>query len=76
MRALMKPYAGPGLELRDIPEPTPGPGEVKIRVIRAGLCGTDLHIQDWDDWSASMLHPPMVIGPDLHDLAVELVPDH
>ena len=74
MRALMKPYAGPGLELRDIPEPTPDPGEVKIRVIRAGLCGTDLHIQDWDDWSASMLHPPMVIGHEFYGEIVEIGP--
>ena len=72
MRALMKTHAGPGLELREIPEPTPGPGEVKIRVMRAGLCGTDLHIQDWDPWSASQLHPPMTIGHEFYGEIVEL----
>lgn len=48
MRALIKATAGPGLELREVPEPTCGPLDVKIRVFRGGLCGTDLHIQQWD----------------------------
>ena len=74
MRALVKPHAGPGLELRDVPEPSPGMGEVKIRVMRAGLCGTDLHIQDWDEWSAGMLHPPMTIGHEFYGEIVEIGP--
>ena len=49
MRALMKTDAGPGLELVDVPEPECGPDQVKIRVLRAGLCGTDLHLESWDD---------------------------
>jgi threonine 3-dehydrogenase len=72
MRALVKPHAGPGLELRDIPEPEPRPGEVKIRVLRAGLCGTDLHIEHWDDWAASMLRPPLVVGHEFYGEIVEL----
>ncbi|MGD8150390.1 L-threonine 3-dehydrogenase [Ornithinimicrobium sp. Y1694] len=72
MRALVKPAAGPGLELLDVPEPTPGPGEVKIRVLRAGLCGTDLHIESWDDWAASMLKPPLVVGHEFYGEIVEL----
>ncbi|WP_298888953.1 L-threonine 3-dehydrogenase [uncultured Serinicoccus sp.] len=74
MRALIKPTAGPGLELTDVPEPTPGPGEVKIRVLRAGLCGTDLHIEAWDDWAASMLEPPLVVGHEFYGEIVELGP--
>ena len=62
MRALVKTTPGPGLELIDVPEPTPGPGEVKIRVLRAGLCGTDVHLHDWDDWAASVVRTPMTIG--------------
>ncbi|MGI8645750.1 MAG: L-threonine 3-dehydrogenase [Nocardioides sp.] len=62
MRALVKMAPGPGLELIDVPEPTPGPGEVKIRVLRAGLCGTDVHLHDWDDWAASVVRTPMTIG--------------
>ncbi|GGK59052.1 L-threonine 3-dehydrogenase [Ornithinimicrobium pekingense] len=72
MRALVKPNAGPGLELREVPEPEPGPGEVKIRVLRAGLCGTDLHIESWDDWAASMLEPPLVVGHEFYGEIVEL----
>ena len=74
MRALVKPTAGPGLELLDVPEPEPGRGEVKIRVLRAGLCGTDLHIESWDDWAASMLKPPLVVGHEFYGEIVELGP--
>lgn len=74
MRALRKTHAGPGLELRDVLEPTPGPGEVKIRVLRAGLCGTDLHIDAWDEWAASMLAPPLTIGHEFYGEVVEVGP--
>jgi len=50
------------LELVEVPEPEPGPGEVKIRVRRAGLCGTDLHLHDWDDWAASTVSTPLTLG--------------
>lgn len=62
MRALVKAAAGPGLRLLEVPEPAPGPGEVQIRVLRAGLCGTDLHLYDWDDWAAATVSPPMITG--------------
>ena len=78
MRALVKPRPGPGLELMEVPEPSPGLGEVKIRVLRAGLCGTDLHIENWDDWAASMLRPPLVVGHEFYGEVVEVgegVPD-
>ncbi|MCO5310445.1 MAG: L-threonine 3-dehydrogenase [Austwickia sp.] len=66
MRALVKTQAGPGLDLRDVPEPTPGPDEVKIRVLRAGLCGTDLHIESWDEWAAATLRPPLITGHEFY----------
>lgn len=72
MRALVKPTAGPGLELVDVPEPSPGRDEVKIRVLRAGLCGTDLHIEAWDDWAAAMLEPPLIVGHEFYGEIVEL----
>ncbi|GAA1726742.1 L-threonine 3-dehydrogenase [Isoptericola hypogeus] len=62
MRALTKLRPGPGLELIDVPEPEAGPGEIKIRVLRAGLCGTDLHLEAWDDWAASTVTAPLVLG--------------
>ena len=58
----------------DIPEPQVGPGEVKIRVLRAGLCGTDLHIESWDDWAAGMLKPPLVVGHEFYGEIVEVGP--
>ena len=52
MRALIKPGPGPGLELVERPKPDVGPADVLIAVKRAAICGTDLHIFDWDDWAA------------------------
>ena len=60
VRALAKVRPGPGLELIDRPEPVCGDWEVKIRVLRAGLCGTDLHLQEWDAWAAAQRRPQHV----------------
>lgn len=75
MRALVKPSAGPGLELVERPEPTVGPGDVKIKVLRAGLCGTDLHLEQWDDWAASTVRPPLVLGHEFFGEVVEVAED-
>ncbi len=75
MRALVKTEAGPGLTLTDVPEPNPGPSEVKVRVLRAGLCGTDLHIESWDDWAATTLKPPLVVGHEFYGEVVEIGDD-
>ncbi len=70
MKALVKGAQGPGLELTDVPEPEPGPNEVKLRVLRTGICGTDLHIEAWDDWAAATIAPPLVVG---HEFVGEVV---
>ena len=70
MKALYKPAAAAGLELVDRPEPSAGAGEVKIRVLRAGICGTDLHIEAWDEWAAAAVNQPLVVG---HEFAGEVV---
>src|SRR3989304_1058021 len=70
MRAIRKPRPEPGLELCEVPEPTVGPTDVLIRVKHAGVCGTDLHIADWDEWAQGRLHPPVVVG---HEFAGEIV---
>jgi threonine 3-dehydrogenase len=62
VRALVKTHAGPGLELREVERPTIGPSDVLIRVTHAAICGTDLHIEEWDDWAASNVHPPVIVG--------------
>ena len=62
MDAIVKPSAAPGLELRQVPVPTPGPGEVLIKIHKTAICGTDVHIYDWNEWSTQHIKPPMVIG--------------
>jgi threonine 3-dehydrogenase len=66
MKALVKANAEPGLWLQDVPEPAAKPGEVLIKVLRTGICGTDLHIRKWDTWAQGALRPPVVIG---HEIA-------
>lgn len=62
MDAIVKPTAAPGLEIRKVPVPKPAAGEVLIKVHKTAICGTDVHIYDWNDWSAAHVKPPMVIG--------------
>lgn len=66
----MKTQAGPGLELTEVPTPEAGPGQVLIKVLRTGICGTDLHIDSWDDWAARVVRAPLVVG---HEFAGEVV---
>jgi threonine 3-dehydrogenase len=74
MRALVKPAAGPGLEIRTVPVPVPGYGEVLVRVRAGGICGTDLHIDGWDPWAASRVRPPRVIGHEFCGTVVGMGP--
>ncbi|KUH39195.1 MULTISPECIES: L-threonine 3-dehydrogenase [Streptomyces] len=62
MKALVKQKAEPGLWLMDVPEPETGPGDVLIRVLRTGICGTDLHIRSWDNWARQTVSTPLVLG--------------
>jgi threonine 3-dehydrogenase len=62
MRALVKETAGPGIVLREVPVPACGPSEALIRVHHAGVCGTDLHIWEWDSWASQRLRPPVIVG--------------
>jgi threonine 3-dehydrogenase len=70
MKALVKRSREPGLWLEDVPEPTIGINDVLIRVRRAGICGTDLHIYNWDEWAQRTIPVPMVIG---HEFVGEIV---
>jgi len=62
MNALVKSHPKPGLWLEEIPVPVPGINDVLIRVLITGICGTDLHIYEWDQWSQSTIPVPLVIG--------------
>ncbi|WP_340557053.1 L-threonine 3-dehydrogenase [Streptomyces sp. GSL17-111] len=70
MKALVKHRAEPGLWLMDVPEPETGPGDVLIRVLRTGICGTDLHIRSWDGWARRAVATPRVLG---HEFVGEVV---
>jgi threonine 3-dehydrogenase len=70
MQAIVKPARAAGLSVKSVPKPMAGPGEVLIAVRHAGVCGTDLHIADWDAWAEGRLKPPLVIG---HEFAGEVV---
>ena len=62
MKALVKSRSERGLWLEEVPEPEIGINDVKIRVLLTGICGTDLHIYEWDDWAKSTIPVPLVIG--------------
>ncbi len=70
MKALVKSESAPGLWLKDIPEPAIGINDVLIRVSHTGICGTDLHIYQWDDWAQATIPVPMAIG---HEFVGEIV---
>jgi threonine 3-dehydrogenase len=72
MKALFKPAAAAGLELTERPDPVAGPADVIIRVLRTGICGTDLHIRRWDDWAASAVAAPLVPGHEFYGEVVEI----
>ena len=62
MKALVKSTPARGLELKDVPMPIVGINDVLIQVERTGICGTDLHIYEWDAWAAKTVPTPLVIG--------------
>ena len=70
MKALVKSKPSCGLWLEEVPEPEFGINDVKVRVLRTGICGTDLHIYEWDAWAQSTIRVPMVIG---HEFVGEIV---
>ena len=70
MKALVKSKAEPGLWLEDVPEPTIGINDVKIRVLKTGICGTDLHIYQWDAWASATVPVGLIIG---HEFVGEII---
>ncbi len=70
MKALVKKYPQKGLWLEDVPEPITGSNDVKIKIHKTAICGTDLHIYNWDEWSQKTIKTPLVIG---HEYVGEIV---
>ncbi|MBI1347357.1 L-threonine 3-dehydrogenase [bacterium] len=70
MHALVKQHSELGLWLMDIPEPTMGINDVRIKVLKTGICGTDLHIYKWDAWAQKTIPVPMAVG---HEFVGEVI---
>lgn len=70
MKALVKAKAEKGLWLQDAPVPDIGEEDVLIRVNKTGICGTDIHIWNWDEWAAKTVPVPLIVG---HEFAGEIV---
>ncbi len=72
MRALVKSRAEPGIWMEDVPRPTIGPNDLLIRVHYASICGTDLHIVEWDAWAQRTVRVPLVIGHEFEGAIAEI----
>ncbi len=72
MRAVLKGRSGPGAVLGEVADPRPGPGEVLLKPVATGICGTDLHILDWNAWAAARVRPPRVMGHEMAGLVLRL----
>src|ERR1700676_1267629 len=70
MLAVVKPEAAPGAEIREVKIPAYGRTEVLVKVKVASICGTDLHIYEWDRWAQGRIHPPLIPG---HEFCGEVV---
>src|SRR5260370_42160379 len=70
MLAIVKKEANPGLRLDHVPMPLVGINDVLIKVLRTGICGTDVHIETWDSWAKKTVPVPLVIG---HEFVGEIV---
>jgi threonine 3-dehydrogenase len=72
MHALVKQSPAPGIDLADIPKPTVGHNDVLIRVKRTAICGTDVHIYNWDEWARKTIPVPMAVGHEYCGVVVEV----
>lgn len=74
MRAVVKTSSGPGLDMIDMPMPELGPDEVLLQVKATSICGTDLHIRNWDPWAQTHVVPPIVVGHEMCGVVVDKGP--
>ena len=64
MKALSKLYAKSGIWMTEVDQPGPGHNDLLIRIHKTAICGTDMHIYHWDEWSQKTIPVPMVVGPE------------
>jgi threonine 3-dehydrogenase len=72
MKALVKSQRAPGIWLEDVPEPTMGPNDIRIRIGKTAICGTDMHIYLWDHWAQKTIPVPMAVGHEYCGVIVEI----
>jgi len=70
MKALVKSQRAPGIWMEEVPEPKVGPNDVRVKVHKTAICGTDIHIYNWDQWAQKTIPVPMHVG---HEYAGEIV---
>ncbi len=70
MKALVKAKPEPGIWMEEAPEPAVGHNDVLIKIRKTAICGTDIHIYNWDEWSRKTIPVPMTIG---HEFVGEVV---
>ena len=72
MKALVKAKAEPGLWLEERPVPSVGPFDALVKVNKTGICGTDIHIYNWDEWAQRTIPVPLVVGHEYSGVIAEL----
>jgi len=75
MKAVVKTHAGAGAELREVPLPQIGARDALVKIRAVSICGTDLHIFNWNNWSAGRVKPPIILGHELCGDVVEVGKD-
>jgi threonine 3-dehydrogenase len=70
VQAVLKAEAAPGFTMCDVGEPSAAPGELLLRVVAASVCGTDVHLYEWNPWAQSRVRPPRIMG---HEICGEVV---
>lgn len=72
MKAIVKKNPGPGLVMEDVPVPEIGINDVLIKITKTSICGTDVHIHNWDQWAQKTIKPPMTIGHEFVGTVAEI----
>ena len=72
MKALVKTTAAPGVSLQEVPVPVIGPGDLLIRIEKVAICGTDVHIYDWNAWAQRTIEPPQILGHEFVGYVAEI----